>query len=129
VLLELNRDQESREIIEELQKRGYLEPEAEVLKEQLELRSQVEDSGGVVAAKQALEANPGDLRAKLQLAEALGADSRFEEACELLLELVRADRGGVGIQAKEAMVGLLTVMGPKSKLASDYRRKLATAFY
>ncbi|MFN5315802.1 MAG: thioredoxin [Planctomyces sp.] len=129
VLLELNRDQESREIIEELQKRGYLEPEAEVLKEQLELRSQVEDSGGVVAAKQALEANPGDLRARLQLAEALGADSRFEEACELLLELVRADRGGVGIQAKEAMVGLLTVMGPKSKLAADYRRKLATAFY
>lgn len=83
----------------------------------------------MVAAKQALEANPGDLQARLQLAEALGADSRFEEACELLLELVRADRGGVGIQAKEAMVGLLTVMGPKSKLASDYRRKLATAFY
>jgi len=129
VLLELNRDQESREIIEELQKRGYLEPEAEVLKEQLELRSQVEDSGGVTAAKLALEANPGDLRAKLQLAEALGADSRFEEACELLLELVRKDRGGLGTQAKEAMVGLLTVMGPKSKLASDYRRKLATAFY
>jgi putative thioredoxin len=129
VLLELNRDQESREIIEELQKRGYLEPEAEVLKEQLELRSQVEDSGGVVAAKQALEANPGDLQARLQLAEALGADSRFEEACELLLELVRHDRGGVGTQAKEAMVGLLTVMGPKSKLASEYRRKLATAFY
>jgi putative thioredoxin len=129
VLLELNRDQESREILEELQKRGYLEPEAEVLKEQLELRSQVEDSGGVMAAKLALEANPNDLRAKLQLAEALGADSRFEEACELLLELVRQDRGGLGTQAKEAMVGLLTVMGPKSKLASDYRRKLATAFY
>lgn len=129
VLLELNRDQESREIIEELEKRGYLEPEATVLKEQLELRSQVEDSGGVVAARLALERNPGDLQAKLQLAEAFGADSRFEEACELLLEIVRADRGGLGTQAKEVMVGLLTVMGSKSKLASDYRRKLATAFY
>ena len=46
-----------------------------------------------------------------------------------LLEIVKTDRSGVGVPAKEAMVGLLTVMGPKSKLASDFRRKLATAFY
>ena len=29
----------------------------------------------------------------------------------------------------ESMVGLLTIMGPKSKIAGDFRRKLATAFY
>ena len=129
VLLELNRDQEAREIIEELEKRGYLEPDAELLKSQLEVRSQVEDSGGVAQARKALEANPADLNLKLQLAEACGADNRFEEAFELLLDIIRADRGGVGTQAKEIMVQLLAVMGPKSKLASDYRRKLATAFY
>jgi putative thioredoxin len=76
-----------------------------------------------------LEANPADLNLKLLLAEAYGADSRFEEACELLLEIVRQDRSGVGMQAKEVMVQLLTVMGARSKLASEYRRKLATAFY
>jgi len=129
VLLELNRDQECREIIDELNKRGYLEPEAQVLQQQLEMRSQVEDSGGVQEAKKALEAEPGNLELKLKLAEALGADSRFEEACEMLLEIVKQDRGGVGIQAKEIMVQLLTVMGSKSKLASDFRRRLATAFY
>ncbi|MFO0977202.1 MAG: tetratricopeptide repeat protein [Planctomycetaceae bacterium] len=129
VLLELNRDQECREIIDELNKRGYLEPEAQVLQQQLEMRSQVEDSGGVQEAKKALEAEPGNLELKLKLAEALGADSRFEEACEMLLEIVKQDRGGVGIQAKEIMVQLLTVMGAKSKLASDFRRRLATAFY
>jgi putative thioredoxin len=129
VLLELNRDQEAREIIEELEKRGYLEPDAELLKSQLEIRSQVEDSGGVAQARKALEANPADLNLKLQLAEACGADNRFEEAFELLLDIIRVDRGGVGTQAKEIMVQLLAVMGPKSKLAGDYRRKLATAFY
>lgn len=129
ILLELNRDQEAREIIEELEKRGYLEPEADLLKSQLEVRSQVEDSGGVSQARAALDANPTDLSLKLQLAEACGADNRFEEAFELLLDIIRADRGGVGTQAKEIMVQLLAVMGPKSKLASDYRRKLATAFY
>jgi putative thioredoxin len=129
ILLELNRDQEAREIIEELEKRGFLEPEAQLLKSQLEIRDQVEDSGGVANARTALQANPGDLTLKLQLAEAYGADNRFEEAFELLLEIIRSDRGGVGTQAKEVMVQLLTVMGPKSKLAGEYRRKLATAFY
>jgi putative thioredoxin len=129
VLIELNRDQEAREIIDELNKRGFLEPEAQALVAQLDMRSQVEESGGVTEAKKALEANPSDLTLQLRLAEAYGADSRFEEACEMLLEIVKADRAVVGVQAKEVMVGLLTVMGPKSKLASDFRRKLATAFY
>ena len=123
VLLELNRDQECREIIEELNKRGYLEPEAQALVAQLEMRSQVAE------AKKSLEANPDDLTLKLKLAEAYGADSRFEEACELCLELVAKNRDGVGVQAKEVMVGLLTVMGSKSRLAADFRKRLATAFY
>jgi putative thioredoxin len=129
VLLELNRDQECREIIDELNKRGYLEPEAQALVAQLEMRSQVEESGGVAEAKKALEANPEDLTLKLKLAEAYGADSRFEEACELCLELVQKNRDGVGVQAKEVMVGLLQVMGSKSRLAADFRKRLATAFY
>lgn len=129
VLMELNRDQEAREILDELNKRGYLEPEAQALVAQLEMRSQVEESGGVQEARKALESNPQDLALQLKLAEALGADSRFEDACQLLLEIVSKDRGGVGVQAKEVMVGLLTVMGPKSRLASEFRRRLATAFY
>ena len=129
VLLELNREQECREIIEELNKRGYLEPEAQALVAQLEMRSQVEESGGVAEAKKSLEANPDDLKLQLKLAEAYGADSLFEEACELCLEIVTKDRGGVGVQAKEVMVGLLTVMGSKSRLASEFRKRLATAFY
>ncbi len=129
VLIELNRDQEAREILDELNKRGFLEPEAQALVTQLDLRTQVEESGGVIEARKALEANPSDLTLQLKLAEAYGADSRFEEACTMLLEIVQKDRSGVGTQAKEAMVGLLTIMGPKSKLASEFRRKLATAFY
>ncbi|MDA1231093.1 MAG: tetratricopeptide repeat protein [Planctomycetota bacterium] len=129
VLLELNRDQECREIIEELNTRGYLEPDAQALVTQMELRSQIEESGGVSEARKALEANPDDLTLQLKLAEAYGADSRFEEACELCLALVTKNRDGVGIQAKEVMVGLLTVMGAKSRLAAEYRKRLATAFY
>ena len=129
VLLALDRAQESQEIIDELNLRGFLEPEAQVLLQQLELRSQVEDSGGVQEARAAVEANPDDLLLQLKLAEALGADNRFEEASEMCLSIIGKDRSGVGLQAKEVMVGILGVMGPKSRLASDLRRRLATAFY
>lgn len=129
VLIEVNRDQEAREILDELNKRGFLEPDAQALVTQLDMRSQVEESGGVVEARKALDANPADLTLQLKLAEAYGADSRFEDACNMLLEIVKKDRSGVGTQAKEVMVGLLAIMGPKSKLASEFRRKLATAFY
>ena len=129
VLLALDRAQECREIIDELNLRGFLEPEAQVLLQQLELRSQVEDSGGVQEARAALDANPDDLLLQLKLAEALGADNRFEEACEMCLSIISKDRSGTGLQAKEVMVGILGVMGPKSRMASDLRRRLATAFY
>lgn len=129
LLLELTRDVEAREIIERLESRGFLEPEAQVLKDQLELRTQIDDSGGVSEARDAYAVEPENLELKLKLAEALGADSRFEEACELMLEIVQADRFGVGTAAKESMVQLLTLMGAQSKQASAFRRRLATAFY
>jgi putative thioredoxin len=129
VLLGLDREQECREIIDDLNTRGFLEPEAEALQEQLEVRERVDDSGGVQEARNTLEADPADLSKQLQLAEALGADNRFEEACEICLAIIRQQRDGVGEKAKEVMVGILTVMGPKSKLASQLRRQLATAFY
>ncbi|MEQ9407962.1 MAG: tetratricopeptide repeat protein [Fuerstiella sp.] len=129
VLLSLDQDQEASEIIQQLETRGFLEPDAASLKEQLELRSEVEDTGGTAAARAALEADPQNLELQIRLAEALSVDKRYPEACDLLLNIVVTDRTEVRDKAKEAMVTILTAMGPKSKLASEYRRKLATAFY
>lgn len=129
VLLQLNREQECREIVEALEARGFLEPEAESLKEQLELRDNVEDSGGITTAREALEADPENLELTIRLAEALSVENRYADACELLLDVVKRDRSEVRDKAKEAMVVILGAMGPKSRQAADFRRQLATAFY
>lgn len=129
VLLALDRDLECGEVLERLEARGFLEPEAETLKEQLEMRSVVEDSGGTAAARDALEADPENIELKIRLAEALAVDKRYPDACELLLEVIRNDRTEVRDRAKDAMVTILAAMGPKSRQAADYRRQLATAFY
>lgn len=128
-LLALNRNQECGEIIEKLESRGFLEPEAEALRDQLAIKAQVQDSGGTIQAREALSADPENVELQLKLAEALGVDKNFDEACPLLLDIIRTNFGEHRDQAKEAMVGLLATMGPKSQQASDYRRQLATAYY
>lgn len=128
-LLQLDRDQECRLIIEDLETRGFLEPEGESIKDQLALKENVEESGGLVSARQALEADPDNVELTIRLAEAMSVDKRYPEACELLLEVIQKDRTEVRDRAKDAMVAILAAMGPKSRQAADFRRQLSTAFY
>jgi putative thioredoxin len=129
VLLSRDHEQEVREIIGRLDARGYLEPEAERLKAQLELRDSAEESGGVQAARDAAAAAPDDLTLQVKLADALAVDRKFEEACEVCLAVIQKDKYGVGAEAKETMVRILDMVGPQSEFAGTYRRRLATAFY
>ncbi len=129
-LLAQNRDEECGRIIAELEARGFLEPEAEKIKSQLEMRADAEESGGVQQARATAEANPGDLSLQVVLAEALAVDNKHREAFEILLAVATQDRGGEnGDKARQQMVKLFDVLGAGSELVSEYRRKLATALY
>lgn len=129
VLLALEREDECRRIIEGLAKRGYLEPEAERIQSELELRAEAEEAGGLQEAREAAAADPDNLELQLQLVEALAVARKFEEALELGLSLIERDKAGIGPQAKETVVKIFDMLGPQSELASTYRRRLATAWY
>ncbi len=129
VLLKLNQDDESRKIISELESRGYLEPEAEKIKSQLELRAAAAEAGPLEEARRAASVHPEDLNLQLKLADALAVANRHEEALQILLDIIQKDRAGVGVEAKNTMVRIFDTMGPGSELVSTYRRKLATALY
>ncbi len=77
-----------------LERRGYLEPEAEKLKAELTLRLQAQQAGGapLEEARAALAAKPDDLKLKFQLAESLAAAGQYSDALALCLELVERDR-------------------------------------
>ena len=129
VLLAQNRDEEAASRIADLETRGFLEPEAENIKSQLELRSVSDQAGGVDEARKAAEANPDDLHLQLTLADALAVAQQHEEALELCLSLIQRDRVGIGEEAKETMLKIFGLLGPESELVGQYRRKLATALY
>lgn len=129
VLLSQRRLEEARTLVAQLEGRGFLEPDAERVKSQLDIALAAAESGGVEQARRAVEAHPHDLSLRLPLADALASAGQHAEALELCLSVIQQDRSGVGVQAKETMLDILNLLDPASDLASEYRRKLASALY
>jgi putative thioredoxin len=129
VLLATGRVDEARVLVESLESRGFLEPEAERLKAELALRGSAASAGAVETAQAALAAAPDDPERQRKLAEALAAASRYDEALEICLRLVENDRKGVGESARKTMLAIFQLLPADSELAADYRRKLSAALY
>ena len=130
VLLAQDRDADCLELIEQLESRGYLEPEGEVLKSQLGMRAAAEESGGVKAAREACDANPEDLALRVSYAAALAVDGNNMDAFDTLLDVVARNKGGEHADnAKQQMVKLFDVLGSGNALVGEYRKKLATLLY
>lgn len=129
VIMAQNRDEEARRLVEQLAERGFLEPEAQAIKDELEVRASAQESGGVEEARRAAAANPNELALQIGLADALAVAGKHTEALEICLSLIARDKAGIGPTAKETMVKILGMLGAASELAGEYRRKLATAWY
>jgi putative thioredoxin len=129
VLLAQGRADESKQVIEELAARGFLEPEAEKVQAELDLRLKAREAGGVDQIRAAVAANPNDRNLQLKLGEALAAAGVYEEALQTLLTLVQQDRKATGESARKIMVDVFQILPADSELTSVYRRKLSQALY
>ena len=125
--LAAGRVDEARAAVQELERRGFLEPEAEKLKAEIVLKAQSEGAADVDAARAAAEAAPVDKALKLRLAEALAAASRYDEALALALDLVETDRKGTGEEARKLMLAVFQLLPDDSDLAAEFRRRLSFA--
>jgi putative thioredoxin len=128
-LIALGDQAAAREVISELEARGFLEPEAEKLKSQLEISSHHLSGGEIARLQEAVAASPGDLRLKLQLAEALLADANYEEGLRNALEVVEQGQGDVREAARSRMVDTFRVLGDDHPLTTTFRRQLSLALY
>lgn len=127
LLLAQKRIEECQAIIQQLEKRGFLESAAEKLKAALELGSKA--GMNVEVARTQAEADPKNYELQLRLAEVLAGHQRYEEAFEICLLLVAADRKQTGEKARALMVDVFRVLPEDSELTRDYRRKLSMALY
>jgi putative thioredoxin len=126
LLLKLGRSDESRAILDELEKRGFLEPEAEKLKAELHLKAQGATAGDLDTLR-AAAADLKDLPARLALAEALAARAQYEEALETALAVVQEQNKQFAEPARQLMVDIFRMLSDDSELLTTFRRRLSTA--
>ena len=129
VALTLNDTAGAAALVAELEQRGFLEPEAQSLKDQLEITSSASQSGGVSEARKAADAAPEDGELQLKLAEALAAERQFDEAFAICLGIVERDRDGLGQNARDALVTFFGMPTADPEVVSQARRRLATLLY
>ncbi len=127
VALSLGRPEEARAVVEELERRGFLEPEAETLKAELTLHAGDAQAGDLGDLEAAHRAAPRDKEAQFKYAEALASAGRYDESLGLALDLVERDRRGAGEPARKLMLAVFQLLPPDSPLAIDYRRRLSLA--
>jgi putative thioredoxin len=128
-LIQLERRDEAQTIIEELETRGFLEPEAQHVKAELRIQTVAAETGGVDAAQHAVDGSPDDLSLRIRLADTLAAAGRHAEAMDCCLDVIARDKAGAGVEAKQTMLDILNVVESDHDLANAYRRKLASALY
>lgn len=104
-------------------------PEVEAARAQLELARQAQSAGPVAELKAAVDADPDNHQARMDLAQALYAAGDAEEAVDELLELFRRDREWNDGAAKAQLFTMFEALKPEDPVALNGRRKLSSMIF
>ncbi|WP_296762539.1 co-chaperone YbbN [Sediminimonas sp.] len=96
---------------------------------QLELARQVAEAGPLDDLRAAVEANPDSHQARFDLAQALYANGKVDDAVEELLNVVRRDRDWNDGAAKQQLFKIFDALKPNDPVALNGRRKLSSILF
>ncbi len=95
----------------------------------LSFRRQATDFGPLEAARKSYREEPDDPERGYRLAVCLVDAGEYEEALDLLLQIVKKDRSFRDDGARRAIVEVFQVIGVRSALAEEYRKKLSALLF
>ncbi len=95
----------------------------------IDLAEQAASLGDVGQLQQQVAANPGDHQARFDLAVALNARGKREEAVDQLIEIVRRERGWNDEAARKQLVQFFEAWGPMDEMTVAGRRKLSSVLF
>lgn len=95
----------------------------------IELAEQAGSLGDITDLQRKVEANPLDHQARFDLAIALNARNRREEAANHLLEIIRRDRNWNEDGARKQLVQFFEAWGPMDEMTVAGRRRLSSILF
>lgn len=101
----------------------------EAAKAKLQLADQATKAGPLAQLQARVEADPDDQQARLDLAQALHADGRVQEAVDLLLDSFRRDRDWNEGAAKAQLLTIFDSLKPTDPIAQKGRRRLSSLIF
>ena len=103
--------------------------EIEAVRAQLELARQAASAGPEQELRAAVEADPADRQARFDLALALHAAGKVEEAVDTLLDLFKLDREWNEGAAKAQLITIFEAMKPTDPVVLKGRRRLSSMIF
>ena len=104
-------------------------PELDAAHAQLELARQARDAGPVADLTAAVEADPNDHQARFDLARALHASGKVQEAVDQLLDLFRRDRDWNDGAAKAQLITIFDALKANDPVVLNGRRRLSSMIF
>jgi len=129
LLLTTGRPEDAKAQFELLTPRAKAEPHYANLETALNAVEQAQDSPEETELIGRIEQNPGDLQARLDLANKRIARRAWAGAMDELLEIVRRDRGFQDEIGRKTMIAVFDMASAQPELVSQYRKKLSTMLF
>jgi len=127
--LEDGRSEEARKLLSRIEENAPEHDDAQGLLARIEFVEGCTATGGLAACERRLAQNAHDLDARYDLACCLAAEENYDRALEEFLKIVETDKNYRDQAARNAMVRIFSLIGPRTELADSYRRKLARVLY
>jgi len=105
------------------------DPAIERAKAALELAKDKPEEGALDGLKAAVESNPKDLQARLDLASALIASGDHDGGADHLLHIIEADKDWNDGAAREKLLALFEMVGLEDEWVANTRRKLSAILF
>jgi putative thioredoxin len=105
------------------------DPAIAAVRAAIELAEQAADLGDTAELEGKVAANPKDHQSRFDLAVALNARDRREEAVDHMIAIIRADRGWNDDGARKQLLQFFEAWGPMDEHSMAGRRKLSTLLF